>query len=83
MCIFFVRERERERASKQAGRSGERERDFPGRLCAFSAEPGLGLGFTNCEVVTRAETKSRIFNQLRHPGALHLSPRLLFSLTED
>ena len=34
-----------------------------------STEPDVGLELTNCEMVTWAEVKSQMFNQLSHPGA--------------
>ena len=53
------RERERER---------ERERKFQA-ASTLSAEPDTGLNLTNHEIVTWAEIKSRMLNQLSHPGA--------------
>ena len=60
---------ERDREHKQArnrGRGwGERIRS---RLHAASTEPDVGLELTNFEIVTRAEIKSPMLNQLSHPG---------------
>ena len=61
-CIYFARQREQRR-----GRDKGRER-IPGRLCVVSTEPDVRLEPTNCEIVTWAETKSWMLNQLSHPG---------------
>ena len=45
-----------------------RER-IPSRLHTVSAEPGTGLELTNCEVMTSAEIKNWMLNQLSYPGA--------------
>ena len=63
--MFILKERE------QAG-EGERERRrdrIPGRLHTVSMDPDVGLKLTNCEIMTRAEIKSRTLNQPSHPGA--------------
>ena len=55
------------------GRDRERDRErgerIPSRLCTLSAEPEAGLDLINYEIMTRAETKSKMFNRLSHPGA--------------
>ena len=52
------------------GRGKERGREkIPGRLHAVSTEPNVGLDLTNHEIMTRAETKSHMLNQLSHLGA--------------
>ena len=38
-----------------------------------NAEPHAGLDPTNCEIMTRAETKSRVLHRLSHPGAPDMS----------
>ena len=53
--------RERESTHKQ-GRGRERGTE------RTPIEPDLGLQPTNHEIMTLAETKSQIFNQLSHPG---------------
>ena len=59
----------RDRASEQGkGRQRHRER-IPSRLPTISMEPDAGLNLTNHEIMTRAETKSWMVNQLGHPGA--------------
>ena len=50
------------------GAAREIER-IPNRLCTVSAEPDVGLELTNCEIVTRAETRSQTLKRLSHPGA--------------
>ena len=49
-----------------AERKGER---IPSGLHPVSAEPDVGLDLTNRAIMTRAEIKSRMLNQLSHPGA--------------
>ena len=61
---------ERDRESKQ-GRGRERERGrkrIPSRLHAVSTETDAGLRLTHHEVMTSAETKSRMPNRLSHAG---------------
>ena len=54
----------------ETGRGRERQRErISSRLCSVSAEPDLGLNPTNFEIITWAEIKSWMFNQLSHPGA--------------
>ena len=51
---------------------GQRERERPriaSRLPAVSTEPVVGLELANCEIMTRANTKSQTLNPLSHPGA--------------
>ena len=63
--------RERERAQvgeEQRERERKRER-IPSRLRTASAEPVVELKLRNCEIMTWAETKSRLLNRLSHPGA--------------
>ena len=57
--IYF----EREHTGK-----GQRER-IPSRLHTVSTEPVVGLNLTNCKIMTQAEIKIQMFNQLSHPGA--------------
>ena len=67
-CFFvflFVFLREREIESKQ-GRDRDR---IPSRLRAVSTGPDVGLEPMNHEIMTWAEMKSRMLNQLSHPGA--------------
>ena len=52
-----------------AKRDGGREKILS-RLCAISAELLVGLDSSNHEIMTGAEIKSWMFNQLSHPGAL-------------
>ena len=60
---------ERETKSKQgADRVRGRER-IPSRSHPVSMEPDAGLKPMNCEMVTRAETKSQMLNRLSPPGA--------------
>ena len=59
LFVYFERERERERAGKE-----QRE--------GVSTEPDAGVELTSHEIVTLAETKSLMPNQLSHPG----TPRL-------
>ena len=48
----------------------ERRRDgIPNRLCTISTEPNMGLELTNSEIMTWAEIKSWMCNQLGHLGA--------------
>ena len=50
--FIFLRERERGRAQAGEGQT-ERERErIPSRLWPVSAEPDVGLDFTNHEIVT-------------------------------
>ena len=79
MCSFkslviFERERERERESARSHtRVGEGQRErrqrITIRLHADRAEPNVGLKLTNREIMTSAEIKSRMLNQLSHPDA--------------
>ena len=71
--IYFERQRE---STSRAGAERRRER-IPSRLRTISAEPDVQLEFTNCEIMTRAEVKSRRLNQLRHPGA---PPEMFFNI---
>ena len=61
LFIYFERERE-----QKAQRESERESQA---ASALSTEPNVGLEPTNCEIMTRAKTKSRMLNCLSHPGA--------------
>ena len=56
-------EREREREREREGR----ER-IPTRFHAVRTEPKVGLKIMNCEIMTLAEIKSQMLNQLNHPG---------------
>ena len=69
LFIYFERERQRQRERVGEGqREKERER-IPSRFFTVSTEPDAGLELKNCEVMTRGETKSRMRQQLSHPGA--------------
>ena len=57
-----------ERQKALAGRERGRER-IQSRLHTISMEPDEGLKLLSHEVMTRAETKSQMLNQLSHPGA--------------
>ena len=61
-CLFILRENERVYKLGRV-RQGERESQ------AGSQGLDKGLNFTNCEIMTCAEIKSWMFNQLGHPGA--------------
>ena len=56
--FLFLRERGRKR-----GKEG-----MPNRLCAVSAEPDAGLDLMNRDIMTWAQIKSLMVNQLSHPG---------------
>ena len=61
---------ERERARAQAG-EGQREREverIPSMFHTVSEQPYEGLNPMNCEIMTLAKIKSRVFNWLSHPG---------------
>ena len=60
--LFILRERER-----------ERER-IPSRLHTIRAEPNMGFNLMNKAIMTWAEIKSQMLDQLRHIG----SPRMVF-----
>ena len=67
LFIYFERETKRERMSRgEAETEGER---IPSRLCDDSAEADVGLELTNREIMTQAESRSRMLNRLSHPGA--------------
>ena len=55
-------------------REGDTESEAGFRLQAVSTEPDAGLELINCEIMTRAQTKSQTLNLLSHPG----TPILLF-----
>ena len=48
-----------------AEREGER---IPSRLHTVSTEPHVGLELTNHDIMTSAETKSGMLNQVSYPG---------------
>ena len=50
------------------GGAEREEREFQA-VSVLSAEPDVGLEPTNHEIMTWAETKSWMLNQLSHPGA--------------
>ena len=52
-----------------ASGGGAGRQRIPSRLHIDSTEPDMGLNPTNCEIMTRAKIKSRMLNQLSHPGA--------------
>ena len=71
--FLFERERQRERervSEHKLGRGREKRKSFRSRMHPVSTEPPAGLKLTNLEIMTCAETKSRMLNQLSHPGAL-------------
>ena len=76
MCAFkFIDlfwERVREHARTQEGEGQGEERENQSRLCIVSAKPHVGLELTNHEIMTWAETKSLMLNQLSHPGSLYI-----------
>ena len=52
----------------EMGRDRRRARILS-RLHTVRAEPDAGLEPTNCEIMTWAEIRSQLLNQLSHPGA--------------
>ena len=62
--IGFERERMRVRT-----REGQTERESQADSPPVSARPSAGLDFTNREIMTGTETKSRTINRLCHPRA--------------
>ena len=67
-------ERERQRENPQQGRGRETVREgIPSSFHAVGAEPNSGMHLTNCAIMTWAETKSLMLNQLSHPGAPQLT----------
>ena len=74
------RERERERGRERVSMSGggaERESPKQARHCQCRARDGAWS--MNCEIMTWAEIKSQMLNQLNHPG----SPGLELSQGQD
>ena len=69
---LFLRESEWDRGrdrGREGGRERERERErISSKLHEVSAEPDMGLELTNREIMTWAEIKSHMLNQLSHPG---------------
>ena len=58
---------------RKRGRGRERRGErIPSRLRADSTEPHAGLDPMNREIMTLVETRSRMPNQLSHPGAPEL-----------
>ena len=56
--------------SAQAGEGQtERERENPQQVSLSVQSPMQDLDPMNCEIMTEAEIKSRMLNQLSHPGA--------------
>ena len=47
---------------------GQREREIASRLCAVGTAPDVVLDPTNCEIMTCAQIKSWMLNQLSHQG---------------
>ena len=60
---------ERERESMQALRGREREKERESQAGSVLLVDDMGLDLTNHEIMTWVEIKSRMLNQLRHPGA--------------
>ena len=82
MFIYFW-ERERVRVHMHvngggAEREGDPESEVGSRLRAVSTKPDMGLEPTNCEIMTWAEIKSWVLNQLSHPGAPEVHIAYLF-----
>ena len=76
--IYLFWESERDWARTQVGK-GQRERQrIPSRLCTVSPESNAVLDLTNCEIMTWAENKSPMLNQLSHPD----TPLGCFTYTE-
>ena len=67
LFIYFERKRECVQAGEEQ-RERKREK-IPSRLCTTSTEPSARLKPTNCEIMTWAEIKSRMLNQLSYSGA--------------
>ena len=66
---------------KGGGRGSGRGRErIPGRLSTVSMELDVGLELTNHEIMTWAEIKSWMLNQLSHPGAPHIWPFLCWGM---
>ena len=63
--IFFWEKRDKENMSRRE-RGGERE---PQAGSTSSMVPDAGFSLINCEIMTGAKIKSRMLNQLSHPGA--------------
>ena len=66
------RQRQREEREHTSRGGAERRREgerIPSSLCIVSTQPNVRLELTNCEIMTRAEIKSQMLNQLSHPGA--------------
>ena len=69
LLISFERKRDRVHVHKwNKGREKGRKR-IPSRLHSVSTEPDARLKLTNHEIMTSAEIKSWMLNQLSHPGA--------------
>ena len=68
-CFIYFRERERE---EERVRDRGRER-IPSMLCGVSAEPEIGLILTNCGIMTLAEIKGLMLDQVIHSGTPCLS----------
>ena len=51
-----------------AEKEGDRESQAVSALSAVSTEPDAGLEVMNGETMIWAKTKSRLLNQLNHPG---------------
>ena len=66
MFIYLFWERESEQGR---GRERKRDRESQAGSTAVSAEPDVGIELMNLEVMTSAETKSQMLNQLSHPDA--------------
>ena len=54
----------KQRRGREKGREG-----IPSRLRTVSTEPDMGLEPTHHKLMTQAEVKSPVLNQLRHSGA--------------
>ena len=75
LCLFILREREGERMNRGWGANREEKR-IPSRLLAVSMETITRLSLINCEVMTWAEIKSWMLNQLSNLGAAPPPPRV-------
>ena len=60
------------------GKGRERERIPRERICTDRAEPDTGLDLTNREIMTWAEIKSQVLNQLSHSGAPQICEFLFY-----
>ena len=55
VCLFLRKRRKQSVSGGGAEREGDRESEAGSRLRAVSAEPGVGLELTSCEIMTYGE----------------------------